>query len=186
MSLAKPQTNAIGIALTSLATGRVGIPPSAGKAISDAASICLEERGHSSPTPMTIIGDCTLYAIIDWLPSTDQAKLWWNDDEYATEHGAYCIAALIVEQCGLEVVERSKKKTGFDFWLAPKNSQVVLFQDLTRLEVSGIRGGDRSSLDARVRQKIKQTKQSDGDFPAIVVVVEFGMPIAKMVERCKK
>jgi len=135
---------------------------------------------------MVISGECPISAAIEWLPPSDQAKRWWNDDEYATEHGAYCIAALIVEQCGLEVVERSKKKSGFDFWLAPKNSRVDLFQGLTRLEVSGIRNGDAATLEARVRQKMKQTKVSDGELPAVIVVVEFGLPIAKMVERCKR
>jgi hypothetical protein len=80
-------------------------------------------------------------------------------------------------------VERSKKKTGFDFWLASRDSEVDLFQGLTRLEVSGIREGDSTALEARVRQKIKQTKVSDGQLPAVIVVVEFGLPVARMVER---
>ncbi|MFH1007455.1 MAG: hypothetical protein V1800_08140 [Candidatus Latescibacterota bacterium] len=125
-------------------------------------------------------------ANIDWIPPTDQARRWWNDDQYATEHGAYCIAALLVEECGLEVVERSKKKTGFDFWLGQKEAQGPLFQDLTRLEVSGIRNGDRAQVESRVRQKINQTKVSDGVLSAVIVVVEFGGPTTKMVERCKK
>lgn len=183
MSLTKPETSSIKITLDSLAFGRVGIPPSAGKSISEAASVCLDERGHASPTTMAISGKFTLSAIIDWLPPSVQARRWWNDDEYATEHGAYCIAAHIVEIFGLEVVERSKKKTGFDFWLAPKDSEVDLFQGLTRLEVSGIREGDSIALEARVRQKIKQTMVSDGQLPAVIVVVEFGLPVARMVER---
>lgn len=183
MALTEPQSEPIEIALASIAMGRVGIPPATGKSIADAASVCLNERGHFSPTTMTIAGIYEVNAVIDWLPPSDQAKRWWNDDEYATEHGAYCIAALMVEHCGLEIVQRSKKKTGFDFWLAPRNSQSNLFQDLIRLEVSGIRNGDATVLEARVRQKIKQTKVSDGALPAVVIVVEFGKPAAKMVER---
>lgn len=186
MTLQEPQSDPIGISLASLSVGRVGITPSAGKSIADAASVCLDERGHSSPTTMAIAGDYKVSAVIDWVPPSDQAKRWWNDDEYATEHGAYCVAALIVEHCGLEVVERSKKRTGFDFWLATRNCQSNLFQGLTRLEVSGIRNGTEADLEARLRQKIKQTKVFDCDLPAVVVVVEFGGPIAKMVERCKR
>jgi hypothetical protein len=135
---------------------------------------------------MALSGEYDVSTLIDWLTPTDQAKRWWNDEQYATEHGAYCIAALVVEQCGLEVVERSKKKTGFDFWLAPKNAPFSLFQELTRLEVSGIRNGNKAALESRIRQKINQTKVSDGVLPAIVVVVEFGCPMAKMVERCNR
>lgn len=183
MTLQEPQSDPIQIALASISTGRVGIPPSTGKSISDAASVCLDERGHSSPITMAIVGTYKVSAVVNWQTPTDQAKRWWNDDEYATEHGAYCIAALIVEHCGLEVVERSKKKTGFDFWLAPRSTQPNLFQDLTRLEVSGIRNGNTAVLEARVQQKIKQTKVSNGNLPAVIVVVEFGRPIANMVER---
>lgn len=183
MALREPKSEPIEIALMSLASGRIGIPPATGKSIADAASVCLNERGHVIPTSMKLAGTYEKSALITWAPPSDQAKRWWNDDEYATEHGAYCIAALMVEHCGLEVVQRSKKKTGFDFWLAPRNSPSDLFQNLIRLEVSGIRNGDGSAIDARVRQKIKQTKVSDGALPAVVVVVEFGCPAVTMVER---
>lgn len=186
MSLSESQANPIDIALTSLVSGRVGISPAVGESIAEAASVCLDERGHSSPTKMAVCGDYDMSANIVWIPPSDQAKRWWNDDQYATEHGAYCIAALIVEQCGLEVVERSKKKTGFDFWLGPKGTHGALFQNLTRLEVSGVREGNRTDIESRVKQKINQTKVSDGLLPAVIVVVEFGGPTAKMVERCKK
>ncbi len=186
MSLSEHQLVPHTIELTSLECGRVGIPPAAGKSIAEAASVCLEERGHSSPTAMVIFGDYEIATDIAWTSPSNQAKRWWNDDQYATEHGAYCIAALLVEHSGLEVVERSKKKTGFDFWLGPKGSQSVLFQNLTRLEVSGIRNGNGAEIESRVKQKINQTKVSDGELPAVIVVVEFGRPTAKMVIRCKK
>lgn len=187
MSLSEQQLKPHTIELTSLECGRVGISPAAGKSIAEAASVCLEERGHSSPTAMVIFGDYESATDIAWTTPSNQVKRWWNDDQYATEHGAYCIAALLVECSGLEVVERSKKKTGFDFWLGPKGAQSVLFQNLTRLEVSGIRNGNRAEIESRVKQKISQTKVSDGStLPAVIVIVEFGRPTAKMVIRCKK
>ena len=135
---------------------------------------------------MAISGQYDISAIVECMSPSDQAKRCWDTyDQYATEHGAYCVACLIVEQCRLEVVEAIKKKTGFDFWLGRKDDQGSLFQGLSRLEVSGIRNGNRTELESRVKQKINQTKVSDGVLPAIVVVVEFGRPIAKMVERCK-
>jgi hypothetical protein len=90
-----------------------------------------------------------------------------------------------VESCGLEVLQRSKKGTGFDFWLGPATSKEAMFQGKIRLEVSGMRFGDDSEINSRVRQKLKQTDRSDGTFPAVVVVVEFGRPVAKNVEKCK-
>ena len=84
------------------------------------------------------------------------------------------------------MLQRSKKKTGFDFWLGPAGSKATLFQGLIRCEVSGIRSGNAPEVDSRVRQKLKQTERSEGEFPAVVVVVEFGYPITKIVEKWKK
>jgi hypothetical protein len=84
---------------------------------------------------------------------------------------------------GYEVVERSKKGTGFDYWLAERNSSGLLFQGLARLEVSGVLSGTSSDLSRRVSQKKKQTEVSDGLLPAIIVVVEFGKPCATLVQR---
>ncbi len=139
-----------------------------------------------SPTQMDVVGDLDVEAEVHWDAPSDQSCRCWNDDEYATEHGAYGVAALLVESCGLEVVQRSKKGTGFDFWLGSAKPNGALFQGLIRLEISGVRCGGDSQVESRVRQKLKQTDRSDGTFPAIVVVVEFGRPFAKIVKKCKK
>ncbi len=186
MSLLHSMSKSVGFSLGSLGTGRVGITPAVGQALAEAASVCLDERGHLSPTIIIISGDQDARATVTWQTPTDQAKRCWNDDQVATEHGAYGVASLLVEQCGLEVVERSKKKTGFDFWLGDKDNRQHLFQGKSRLEVSGIRNGPKAAVESRVKQKMKQTEVSDGKLSAVIVVVEFGAPVAKMVERCKK
>lgn len=183
MSLPTPNYTPIPLVLRDLGNGRKGITPAYGQSLAEAASVCLQERGHTSPTQMLISGNFAIPAQIEWKNPSDQSRRCWNDDGYATEHAAYGIAALLVEHCGLEVVERSRKKTGFDFWLGSSNVETTLFQGLTRLEVSGIRNGDNSTVDSRVREKLKQTDPSDGKLPAIVVVVEFGSPIAKIIEK---
>lgn len=185
MNLSAPASNHISLALASLASGRKGLTPAFGKTLAEAACICLDERRHSSPTSMNISGSYNFIADVDWNKPTDQAKRCWNDDEVTTEQGAYGIAVLLVESCGLEVIERSKKKTGFDYWLGDPSSSNSLFQGLSRLEVSGIRNGDKSSVETRVKRKLKQTEVSDGMLPAVIVVVEFGTPIARLEERCK-
>jgi len=185
MNLSAPASNNILLTLASLASGRKGLTPAFGETLAEAACVCLDERGHSSPTPMDITGNYSLNAGVDWNTPTDQAKRCWNDDQVTTEQGAYGIAVLLVESCGLEVIERSKKKTGFDYWLGDPSSSNSLFQGLSRLEVSGIRNGDKGTVDSRVKQKLKQTEVSDGMLPAVIVVVEFGTPTARLEERCK-
>lgn len=95
MKLLEPKANPIGIILASLAKGRVGITPAFGQSISEAAAVCLDEQGHSSPTNMAISGQYDISAIVEWMSPSDQAKRCWNDDQYATEHGVH-IASLVL------------------------------------------------------------------------------------------
>ncbi|WP_245912210.1 hypothetical protein [Brunnivagina elsteri] len=102
----------------------------------------------------------------------------WNDEEFTTEQAAYGIAFLIIrELTELTVIERSCQGTGFDYWLGTSAIDGELpFQKKVRLEVSGIRKGNSSRIKARVKQKKEQTKPSDGQFPAYVIVLEFSTP----------
>jgi hypothetical protein len=100
----------------------------------------------------------------------------------ATERGASAIAFLLMLQLtDYTVIERSRKGTGFDYWLGHKDD--MIFQRAARLEISGILSGTAQTVDTRVAQKKKQTRRSDGALPAYIVVVEFGAPTAKVVQR---
>ena len=171
--------------LTDLRSGAPGITPAFGEGLAEAASVCLEDREHSSPTPMQISGEIGGRAILEWQTTSAQMRRCWNDDEEATEHGAYGIATLLVPQVSdLQVVERSKKGTGFDYWLGSSTeTESLLFQNRARLEVSGIRTGTESAVAGRVRKKLKQTERSDADLSAVVVVVEFGEPQSRVARR---
>lgn len=118
-----------------------------------------------------------------WPRTNDQARREWADPEEATEHGAVGIAILLVDRLtDYHIVQRSFKGTGFDYWLGPKNSRA--FQGTARLEVSGIRSGEKAEVEKRVSQKCAQTKRSDNlGLPAFVVIVEFGTPVAVVVKR---
>ena len=110
----------------------------------------------------------------------------WNDAEYTTEQGAYGVAILLV--LGLTeytVIEKARKGPGFDYWLGrAEDSEGLPFQNVSRLEVSGIRSGDDSFVRARVNEKLKQVAPSDSsDLPAYVVVVEFGSPLSQVVKK---
>lgn len=171
--------------LTDLRSGAPGITPAFGEGLAEAASVCLEDRKHSSPTTMRISGEIRGPAILEWQAASDQIRRCWNDDEEATEHGAYGIASLLLPRIsGLEVVERSKKGTGFDYWLGSSTESGPLFQNRARLEVSGIRIGTEATVAGRVRKKLKQTERSDADLSAVVVVVEFGEPQSRVAKRC--
>jgi hypothetical protein len=55
---------------------------------------------------------------------------------------------------------------------------------MARLEVSGIRRGSRSQINARVKQKTEQTGASDaGELPAYIIVVEFSRPISIVIAK---
>ncbi|WP_225913810.1 hypothetical protein [Leptolyngbya ohadii] len=118
---------------------------------------------------------------MNWQPVTEQAKRCWNDEEYTTEQAAYAIAFLLILQLtNLTVIERSRKGTGFDYWLGSQDSTATLpFQRMARLEGSEIRRGDRSQINARVKQKLEQTGASDAEgLPAYIIVIEFSRPIS--------
>ena len=129
-------------------------------------------------------GTVTGIHALSWPPVTDQIRRTWGDLEEAVEHGAYGMAALLVaEHTEYEVVERSRKGKGFDYWLGPKGEDSGLFQRTARLEVSGIGRGDESAVAARVKKKLKQISVSDGTLPGYIVIVEFGSPRARVIKK---
>lgn len=129
-------------------------------------------------------GDFKRTFSVVWDSTTEQMRRCWADPDVTTEHGAYGIAVLLLPALtDLTIVQRSRKGTGFDFWLGPMPVDELLFQEKARLEVSGIRKGSESEIKARLRQKKEQTKRSDGLLPAYIVVVEFGEPKSRVVKR---
>lgn len=185
MLLVPPATNPISVALSSLAAGRMGISSAYGGSLSEAASVCISEASHPNPACFRVDGHAEIEAKVNWDTPSVEALNTWNDHEFATEQGAYGIAALLVEEFGLEVVQRSRKGTGFDYWLGPRGKAADLFQGLSRLEVSGIRVGDQTKVAQRARIKFKQTAKSDNlALPAVVAIIEFSSPSALITERC--
>ena len=153
-------------------------------ALAEAASVCFEDQGHNSGVRITVQGDYDCVAVVAWNDIDDQIRRTWADEQVATEHGAYGCAMLIVEKLsGLRVIERSRKGTGFDWWLGSADDSQRLFQQKARLEVSGIRQGV-NRVAGRLAQKRKQTAQSDQSMlQAVVVVVEFSKPLACVENR---
>jgi hypothetical protein len=167
--------------LQSLNQGLPAITPAFGAAIAEAGAICLTDEAHQPGAALNVEGEFSATFTLDWQPVTEQTRRCWNDKEYTTEQAAYAIAFLLILQLtNLTVIERSRKGTGFDYWLGIQNSTDALpFQRMARLEVSGIRKGNRSQINARVKQKTEQTRASDAQgLPAYMIVVEFSRPIS--------
>ncbi len=167
--------------LQSLNQGLPAITPAFGSAIAEAAAICLTDEAHQPGVTLEVKGEFSTQFKLDWQPVTEQTRRCWNDQEYTTEQAAYGIAFLLILQLtNLTVIERSRKGTGFDYWLGSQDSAITLpFERMARLEVSGIRKGNRSKINARVKQKIEQTGASDPEgLPAYIIVVEFSRPIS--------
>ena len=172
--------NSDSIILTDLANGFPAITPVFGASLAEACAVCLSDRGHPQGINLIVEGDFQATFKLYWQPVTPQMLRCWNDLEYTTEHAAYGIAFMIITRLtDFTVIERSRKGTGFDYWLGTENDDSLLpFQNKARLEISGIRAGDEKRINIRLKQKLEQTKPSDGLLPAYVVVVEFSKPIA--------
>ena len=121
---------------------------------------------------------------LNWNPTDEQTRKCCSDMQDATELGAYGIAFLLIRRLTTyTVIERSRKGTGFDYWLGEGKSDYP-FQKHARLEVSGILKGTEGEINSRVKQKLAQTQPSDGGgLPAYIVVVEFGEPTSRVVRK---
>lgn len=171
-----------GINLSDLATGCPALTPAIGMVFAEAAAICLKDRGHTNSIILKISGDVSDQLSLTTIEVDDQISRSHNDLQDATEAGACGIAILLVRKLkGYTVVERSVKGTGIDYWLGDEDD--LLFQNKARLEVSGMLNANKNQIAARVKQKLEQTTPSDGSMPAHIVVVEFGEPHIRMVEK---
>lgn len=171
------------IKLTELAAGMPAITPAFGQYLAQAGGVCLESQGHSQGQHLTVKGGHNCKYPVTWPAVTEQIRRCLNDPEVATEHGAVGIAVLLTKKLlGYSVIQRSRKGTGFDYWLG--DDAQFPFQSKARLEVSGIRRGDSSAVKSRIKQKRRQTDSSDGTrLPAHIVVVEFSEPLAEVEEK---
>lgn len=170
--------------LSRLSGGSPGITAAYGESMAQAARVCLDDQGHKQGVTMEVNGDYSQDFKIAFATPTSQMRRTWADEEYATEQGAYGIAALLVEELtAFRLVERSRKGTGFDYWLSDKGDPGPLFQHKSRLEVSGIRNGTETQIDSRVRAKSRQIGAVPSKLAGVVVVVEFGTPQSRMADR---
>jgi hypothetical protein len=152
----------------------------------EASSVCLESQNHgiltdmyfllsSSDSPQDQAVSQDQVVSVERLEISPEMRTTYADEQEATEWGAVGIAlALSKEHLGYQSVLRSRKGTGFDYWLGETS-----LTPQARLEVSGIRVGNNTQIMSRVAEKRLQATQSDdllGHLPAIVIIVEFSGP----------
>jgi len=144
----------------------------------EACMVCLRRNGHSDGVSMQLKGlmekriPLRLFDYFD-----DRVERSWQDTGDAAEYGAICISSLLLIECiDYTIIERSRKGTGFDYWLGYDND--LLFQNAARLEVSGIfKETENNTAEKRFQMKMKQTDKSDNyNIPAYISVVEFSNP----------
>lgn len=161
-----------------------GITENIGGCMAEAIAVCLDSQKHQSTVLLSVTGRFNNDYSILFEPVTERMRRSYGDLEFTTETAAYGISILIIDaNTELTVVERSRKGGGFDFWLGRKDAPGPYFERKARLEVSGIRCGTDGAINSRIKMKMDQTKRSDGSFPAYIIVVEFGAPKAKVIEK---
>ena len=173
------------LSLTELAAGIPALTSALGSMLAEAASVCLNVQGHEAPCLLDIQFKTQQYQFYLHRMEVSISMLRaYRDLQEATEFGACGVAILLArEVLGYTAIERSAKGTGFDYWLgtiSEANDAAEPFERKARLEVSGILQGEEDVVEARVREKVRQTMRSAGEYPACVIVVEFGRPLARM------
>lgn len=160
--------------LESLHERHTALTPSLAGTFYEAASVCLN-RHHESPVEVEIAysGGISNQPVEFQKPDVRVLNAWANDID-TTESGAYgiCLAAVEVE-VQLVAVKRAETLTGADWYVAPIGATPDDLESCFRLEVSGVDAGSRATIEARLRQKVEQTRRGASNLPAIASVVGF-------------
>lgn len=163
--------------------GHPGISKAIAECYAEAASLCLEDQGHSSGVALKVQGFQNSSFVLDWKAGDQRKDLAWDRDD-ATECGACCIAiVLICRLTGLRVIERAQKGTRVDYWLGTADDDEPPFSEKSvkaRLEVSGIRRGTPAAVRTRLGEKLDRLRLSQNNLAAYVVIVEFSEPMSEV------
>jgi hypothetical protein len=160
-----------------------GLTADQGGVMAQASSVCLDDQGHeisSSLVVEDILGIFTSPLILRRLPVTEHLKSAYAFESRATDHGACGIALLLILRfTDLKVFEESRGDSGYDYWLGRDPDHA--FRGGVALEVSGIRHGGASQVNARVKEKRDRlSKYQDDAGPGYIIVVEFSRPLARI------
>ncbi|MCY3857289.1 MAG: hypothetical protein OXG25_00070 [Gammaproteobacteria bacterium] len=164
-----------------------------------AAQVALTEAGHPISVNCEVTDQGTPRFMVELRRAEMEPpskKRSWRQRQRLGEWAAEGIAFLMIEAfTPFTVVDQSEVittpggGTGIDYYLGIKEDLDCDDEDdfpehLGRLEVSGILASSSSSLNARVNEKIEQSKKSDDEgTPAYIIVVEFKTPVVNFTRR---
>ena len=84
---------------------------------------------------------------------------------------------------GLVAIGRADTGTGADYYMAPRGTTIEdleSFEDVVRLEVSGVDRGSESAVNQRLKEKLAQASAGKSDLPAMAGVVGFKAKLIRL------
>ena len=140
----------------------------------EAARVSLDKDNQPGATFQVFRPKDVTVLVVNWAPTDRQTQFAWNNENYATEHGAYaCVLAAVELLCGLECIGRAETGSGVDFYMAPPNTAIDDLENHIRLEISGIIRRDASEVRSRLREKLMQANEGNSNLPAMAGVIGF-------------
>ncbi len=159
-----------------------------GALFSEAAAVCLTTMGHKPGVRLHVEGDYQAEFQLDWTQEIGKTEISvWKDLKEAAEYAATAIALLLVaELTDFSVFKRNNQNQVADFDMIKHTSshRQPEVNVKGKLEISGIlKETTNNTLHARVLLKARKIKTSGAHnhLPVFVVVVEFGVPKAKII-----
>ena len=152
----------------------IGLTPEVAACYLQAASVCLD-RHHNPPVVFDLFdGSNERQARVQWKPSTPQVRAAWANTTDTTESGAYACALAGTELLrGFFAVRRAETGTGSDYYVGPPGAGTEDLESCWRLEVSGVDAGNRTTLNGRLRIKVRQAQEGASNLPALAGIVGF-------------
>jgi hypothetical protein len=151
-----------------------GLTKALGDAYTEAASVCLF-RHHQPPISLSLKHGAgnQVREVNFTVPDARMLNAHANEID-ATETGAYGVSLAAVEEvAGLVAVRRAETRTGADWYIAPRGTEIEDLESCVRLEVSGVSAGASAEVMRRLQQKIAQAARGESNLPAIAAVVGF-------------
>lgn len=141
------------------------------EAYAEAAAVCLDES-HTPPVDFTVAHDQSeSLRGLAWAAPDARALASWGNSDDTTRDGAYSVGLATAEaELGFVALARSDVRTGADYYIGPPGSEL---EDAHRLEISGLRHGEKHEVHSRLREKIKQAAKGDSTQPALACTVGF-------------
>ena len=166
-----------------LKAGLPGVSQARGAEHAEACLVCFGLHEHPVGVELEVRGNYDERFRVIWDDVlTEQIRRAWNDVDEATESGACGIAfLLILALTEFTIVERSRKRTGVDYYLGYKEKRP--YENTARLEVSGIfKARSERDIIERVEEKLERLERYESTIPAYIVIVEFSNPVSYVVK----